>query len=258
MECECHWSSFVLGREANCIIKREFLDDSDEKCEASSFRRCIKMPVSNYYFTQEHSSMGFKLFLPNNYNDHEDQSFPLILFLHGIKRRGNDLSLLDDYGLLEVADQSVNFPYIVVAPQCPSDTYWPENRLIVLSLLNQILEKYQVDQNSIYLTGFSMGGNGVWDLAAKDEGLFAAAVPVSGWYEANAAIRLCTMPIWAFHGENDDIVSISSSETMVNAITEAGGAPLFTRYPGLTHNVMHETYTNPQLYDWLMRNKKQF
>ncbi len=216
------------------------------------------MSTTNQSFSKNSIKMGYKLFVPVEYEKLKNDSFPLFLFLHGIKKRGVDLSLLDGYGLLNVAEQTAGFSYIVAAPQCPADTYWPENRMTVMELLDEVIRNYRVDQSRIYLTGFSMGGNGVWDLAAKTKGIFAAAVPIAGWYETSEVGHLTSTPIWVFHGEDDDIVPISASESMVNAIMGIGGEPKFTRYPGLdhSHSVMIETYTNPELYIWLESHKK--
>lgn len=198
-------------------------------------------------------SMGYKLYLPSHYDDIQsaNKTFPLLLFLHGIRKRGDDLRLLDNYGLTDIAGKLENFPFIVVAPQCPADTFWPENRNLVLGLLDQVRNDYRVDRQRVFLTGFSMGGNGVWDLAANSENVFAAAVPLAGWYDTSAAIQFKSIRIWAFHGEDDDVVPISKTEEMVSAIKDAGGTPRFTRYPGLKHSIMEETYTKLELYKWL-------
>ncbi|WP_186438501.1 dienelactone hydrolase family protein [Cohnella terricola] len=216
------------------------------------------MPTTNHLFKSDIQEMGYKLFLPNGYVGNKNEFFPLILFLHGIKRRGNDLSLLDGYGLMQIAEQDPGFNYIVITPQCPINTFWPENHLILVELVNRLIREYRVDQSRIYLTGFSMGGNGVWDLAAKTRGLFAAAVPIAGWYESNEAQNLTHIPIWVFHGEKDDVVPVSYSESMVNAIKRIDGDIKFTRYSDFdhSHNVMKETFTNPELYSWLEMNKK--
>ena len=48
------------------------------------------------------------------------------------------------------------------------------------ALLDEIAEKYKVDQDRIYLTGLSMGGFGTWALAAYQPNRFAAIVPICG------------------------------------------------------------------------------
>ena len=47
-------------------------------------------------------------------------------------------------------------------------------------LLDEIVEKYKVDQDRIYVTGLSMGGFGTWSLAGYTPERFAAIAPICG------------------------------------------------------------------------------
>ncbi|GIQ69665.1 hypothetical protein XYCOK13_24890 [Xylanibacillus composti] len=165
--------------------------------------------------------------------------------------------MLDDYGLIRVAEREAAYRYAVVAPQCPADLMWPDIRQSTLSILDAVIKKHAIDKGRVFLTGFSMGGNGVWDLAAKTNGIFAAAAPIAGWYNKDEAVHLTSIPIWAFHCEEDDVVPITETESMVQALTDHKGSPRFTRYQGFghQHSVMYETYSNPALYTWFERNR---
>src|ERR1700683_2862705 len=46
--------------------------------------------------------------------------------------------------------------------------------------LEQSVKEFHGDRERVYLTGLSMGGYGVWDLAAKYPRKFAAYVPICG------------------------------------------------------------------------------
>ena len=52
------------------------------------------------------------------------------------------------------------FPFIVVSPQCPEDKVLESVELT--ALLDEIVEKYKVDKDRIYVTGLSMGGYTPW------------------------------------------------------------------------------------------------
>ncbi|MCI3919450.1 dienelactone hydrolase family protein [Paenibacillus sp. TRM 82003] len=216
------------------------------------------MTISNHLFVNSNTEMGYKMFVPPEYAEQGDDSYPLILFLHGIKKRGTDLSLLDHYGLLKIAEEAKDFPYLVLIPQCPLDTNWSHNRNTVLELLQAVIREFRVDERRIFITGFSMGANGVFDYVANTNQLFAAAVPIAGWCDNGMAKHLLDTSWWLFHGEIDDKVPVSGSESIANAMMNLGGNPRFTRYPDLDHDhkIMHVTYTNPELYEWLNGNKK--
>lgn len=212
------------------------------------------MTITNHVFDKEitiKAKIGYKLFVPQQYDS--IKSWPLIVFLHGIKKRGSDISVLDNYGLLKYAMNNPEFPFLVLAPQCPSNAYWPVVRNEVICLINQVQSDYSVDRRKVYVTGFSMGGNGAWDLAVYTSGIFSAAVPIAGWYEKEAA-SLINIPVWAFHGEDDDVVPLSGSTDMVSAMKDTGKEVELTRYPGMKHEheVMNITFSNPELYKWLL------
>lgn len=218
------------------------------------------MPIENrklYAEIRKSVAIGYQIFLPAGYEENLDKSWPLILFLHGIKKRGDDLQLLDNYGLTWIADRKKDFPFIVLTPQCPSLSLWPLERDAVLALMDEIICTHRVDSERVYLTGFSMGGHGAWDLAAYAAERFAAVAPLAGWYYEENAVMLKDMPIWTFHGEEDDVVPVSRSRIMADAIEALEGNIKFTAYPGLNHFIMDETYGNPELYQWMLIHKRK-
>ncbi|SFT21606.1 Phospholipase/Carboxylesterase [Paenibacillus sp. BC26] len=202
-------------------------------------------------------SIGYQLFLPSAYDEQEEKDWPLIVFLHGINRRGEDLSALDGYGLPAIAESRGIFKFVVAAPQCGTHSFWPIERDGVMAMIDHLVASCRIDERRIYLTGFSMGGNGAWDLAARYPERFAAVAPLSGWYQPEAAALLKDVPIWAFHGEDDDVVPVSGSRDMVQALQAIGGNIAFTSYPRLKHSIMSETYRNTELYQWFLRHERR-
>ncbi|OCT17265.1 hypothetical protein A8709_27445 [Paenibacillus pectinilyticus] len=215
------------------------------------------MPVTSHRFCQDippNSSLNYQLFVPHDFELKSEQQYPLFVFLHGIKKRGDDISVLNKYGLTWIAESKPDFPFIVVTPQCPADSNWTHVYQSVIALINEITTSYPVDTERMYLTGFSMGGNGTWDIAARSPELFSAIVPISGWYEPEKANLLKDVRIWAFHCVDDDVVRVSGTEEMVEAITNIGGNIKATYYSelGHSHTVMEKTFNNQELYDWLL------
>ena len=108
-------------------------------------------------------TMKYLLYLPKGYE--QKPSWPLVLFLHGAGERGDNLDLVKKNGLPQLIAAGKEFPFIVVSPQCPTDQSWEPFELT--ALLDDIVEKYKVDQDRVYVTGLSMGGFGTWALAAR-------------------------------------------------------------------------------------------
>jgi len=127
----------------------------------------------------------------------------------------------------------------------------------VAALLDEIIVNYQVDRDRIYLTGLSMGGYGTWTLAAAYPEKFAAIAPICGGGWPEDAARLKDLPIWVFHGAKDEAVPLERSEEMVKAVEDAGGKVKFTVYLDAEHDSWTATYGNPELYEWLLAQKRR-
>ncbi|MEQ8673063.1 MAG: prolyl oligopeptidase family serine peptidase [Aggregatilineales bacterium] len=200
--------------------------------------------------------MPYLLHLPDGYEETEE-SFPLILFLHGMGERGNDLDLLRTQGLAKKLDHQHDFPFIVVSPQCSLDSWWSLQIDVLIRLLDEIIATHRVDTTRVYLTGLSMGGYGTWALASSYPERFAAIAPICGgmdhWFDLETrAQALSKMPIWTFHGAADDVVPITLTERVIAAIEAAGGTVKYTIYPRVNHDSWTQTYANPELYTWFL------
>ena len=181
---------------------------------------------------------------------------PLVMFLHGAGERGNDLDLLKLHGIPKRLEQGQDFPFIALSPQCPKDSWWPLELEALKGLLDDIVSKHNVDKKRIYLTGLSMGGYGTWYLAGLYPKTFAAIAPICGGGDFVLGEQLTHMPIWAFHGDKDDVVPLSESQRMVDIVKKAGGKAKLTVYKNVGHDSWTKTYNNPKFYEWLLSHRK--
>ena len=196
--------------------------------------------------------LKYHLYLPKGYDVSSDKAWPVILFLHGAGERGDDLELVKIHGYRKMLQSRPDFPFILVSPLCPADSWWTERLDDLGALLDEVSATYRVDSRRIYLTGLSMGGQGAWYLALRYPDRFAAAAPICGWSIPYLGCKLKEMPVWAFHGERDRVVPPSQSEQMVAAIRECGGDARLTLYPEAGHDAWTATYTSPELYEWFL------
>ncbi len=196
--------------------------------------------------------LKYLLYLPKDYQSKD--SFPLLLFLHGAGERGDDLQLVKQNGPPKLIEAGQDLPFIVVSPQCPKEKWWESIELS--ALLDEIVEKYKVDQDRIYVTGLSMGGFGTWSLAAFSPDRFAAIVPICGGGDPQTTKRIVAIPAWVFHGAKDTVVPLDRSERMVEALKRNGGKARFTVYPEAGHDSWTATYANPEVFEWLLQQKR--
>ena len=163
--------------------------------------------------------LRYLLYLPNDYD--KKGNWPLMLFLHGAGERGDNLELVKKHGPPKLIEEGKAFPFVVVSPQCPEDRWWEPVSLS--ALLDEIVGKYKIDKDRIYVTGLSMGGFGTWSLATYAPRRFAAIVPICGGGEPITAQMLASVPAWVFHGGKDPVVPLARSQGMVDAMKRAGG-----------------------------------
>lgn len=228
----------------------------------------------------KYRTMPFRLFVPEGY--HPNKSYPLVLFLHGGGERGDDniKQLINNdcaifWARPENQSKSQTF---VLAPQSRS---LPEggfgitrdmNNNIDLSrvfefsndlqiayeILQKVKSNYHIDEKRIYATGISQGSFGTYSLNIKYPNLFAAMVPIAGGGNPQEAQVLVKKPLWNFHAEGDQIIPVSFSRNIIEAIIDTGGKPIYTEYPA-KYNYNHASwvpaYKNPRLFDWVMKQE---
>jgi predicted peptidase len=220
-------------------------DQPAQAQSAQTFKRQITKTVTGNYL----------LYIPADYKRDKHHPTPLLMFLHGSGERGDDLEMVKRHGPPKLIAAGHAFPFIVVSPQCPSDSRgWDTDML--MGLLDEVSHNYTVDPDRIYLTGLSMGGFGTWQLAIDHPDKFAAIAPICGAADSRNAAKIKDLPIWVFHGAKDETVSIEPDKAMVAALKALGSTVKFTVYPDLGHDSWTVTYDNPDLYTWLLQQKR--
>jgi len=196
--------------------------------------------------------------LPEGYVFDDKKKWPLIVYLHDANSRGRDLNKLKEQGLTMLVEKGARLPFIVVSPQCPQDDWWDSRWMTetLNVLLDEVQTRFKVDAERIYLTGWSMGANGVWSLAMAYPERFAAIAPVAGKGDPKRGTRLGALPTWIFHGAADKTVLPEESQNMADAINNAGGEAELTLIPNADHEIWPGVYNNPKLFDWFLKHKR--
>lgn len=186
----------------------------------------------------------------------KSEKVPLIVQLHGAGERGagrEDLEKVDVHGFSKYL-KNAEHDCIVIMPQCPIDSFWAARVESIVKFIEHLIKEFNVDEDRVYLTGLSMGGYGTWFASMARPDLFAAIAPVCGGGMAwNAGVL--KMPVWAFHGAVDPVVSVSQSDEMVSKLKELGADVTYTRIDGVGHNVWEHAY-NKELLEWLLSKKR--
>ncbi len=199
-------------------------------------------------------TFGYILYLPDHYN--AEKSYPLILCLHGAGERGNgtsDLERVNVHGIARYLQEGrMNFEAIALCPQCPEGQVWNQRVYDLKALVDTVANAYSVDKKRMTITGLSMGGYGTWEMAMTYPDAFAAFAPICGGGMAWRTTALKGKSIWAFHGNEDSTVDISSSIDMVKGARKNGANVRFTIFDGVGHNSWESAYEDTRVVDFLL------
>ena len=250
------------------ILARLVLGGDLVMCDEANLRGQLD---SRVYRDEAGESIPYRLFVPPGYDP--QKKYPLVLFLHGAGERGADNEAqLNHPEVLRFVTDEAN-PCFLVAPQCARGRKWvevpwdfrkphetpekpsPAVRL-TMELVDALEKEFSIDQRRRYVTGVSMGGFGTFDLLVRRPHYFAAAIPICGGADESRAKEMARIPIWAFHGEKDPAVPAIRSRSAVESLKAAGGDPKYTEYESLGHNVWSRAYHEPELRDWLFRQRR--
>lgn len=217
-------------------------------------------------------ALNYRLYSPKLI---KNNTYPLVIYLHGGAERGadNKKQITSSYaGTWIKSDFQKKNPCYVLAPQCPKGMEWvtirpksipyghyqqdrfPEGDEMksIISLINTMIKEKPIDINRIYISGFSMGGTGTWDIITRHPNIFAGALIASGETDTSKAYLIKDIPIWSFSGEDDTIVYPEVSEKMVNAVNRSGGNAKFTLFKNTGHNPSGSLAFNyPGAREWL-------
>jgi len=225
---------------------------------AETSRQTVKALPAAVAAKTDNLNDKFWLYFPERYAESKEK-LPLIIYLHGSSRRGREVEQVKANGLPPVLDDKDDFDFIVASPQAlakyPWQQCWRPHDLILL--LDHLLENYRIDPTRVYLTGLSMGGYGTWACIAEHSDRFAAAVPICGGGDPKWGKQIGDLPVWAFHGEADNIVPVRRSIEMVDAVNAAGGKARLTKYPDVGHDSFTQTYANPEVFQWMLKQVRE-
>lgn len=112
-----------------------------------------------------------------------------------------------------------------------------------------------IDEDRIYLTGFSMGGFGAFSLASRIPDLWAACVPVCPRIPQDFRMRNCTnVPLWIHTGQNDHRLPPEPCAMLYKKSQEVGISDwLYTEHKGMGHSF---NINWKDIEAWLLRHRR--
>lgn len=239
--------------------------------------------------TVDSSSIDYRLFIPENYDS--TVKYPFIIIFMGATYSDDDYFAGWDNSksIFPFADSlnQKNNPCFILVPGLPhanADWWAPAVDLPTRKIFFSTIEKYSIDENRLYITGFSLGGIQTIFGLEYNIGVFAAAIPMCSHYVPEKVNAFKDVPVWNFHGQKDGTVDIKHSREFMGRYEElnskiiytnskyrqeinlsddqiknhilAHSSPFYTEYPNGGHDVWTEAYNNPLMQDWLFSKYK--
>ena len=172
--------------------------------------------LEDLYEDKMHSNgLPYHIYIPEKLE--KNKAYPLVIFLHGYSDLSIDTHKGFPKGVWSLPLVQTEHPHILLIPRYRTfDDMWIQDnyRNMVIETIDDLIEEYNlnvktpnIDINRLYLTGFSQGGMGTWNYIRNFPNKFAAAAPLSGFFEGpknkEEADIIKHIPIWIFNGDKD-------------------------------------------------------
>jgi len=233
----------VVGRQPEDVRKFIAGDDAYEPFRPGRIERQVRITDAA---DKKQYHVSFTVLVPGQYRP--DRPWPAVLAAHG--QYGDGQGFARTAGRLLGADAD---KYIIVAPTMPGPRAYngrSYQEQAYLKPLDWVCRHMNVDDDRVYVTGYSQGGHCTWHLATMFPRRFAGAVAMAGtpWFEgaphtANLYLEnISSLPFWSIWGELDRPAPPAIGQMQLNRAAAARmgemNNKLFrgTELPGVGHD----------------------
>ena len=123
-------------------------------------------------------------------------------------------------------------------------------------ILDKVIDTNPIDINRVYVLGLSMGGFGVWDALQRRPYFFAAGVPICGGGDISKSKIISHIPIWAWHGDKDDVIHVNRSRDMYQNLKKHNSNIKYSEIKNRGHDVWLDAWDSKELWDWIYRQNR--
>lgn len=196
-------------------------------------------------------------------------AYPLVVFLHGHTDRTLGVHGGFPKGIWSLPMVQAPHPHVLFVPRHRTDDdSWTDTRYrsMVMEALDDLVAELNddpdlpdIDPDRIYLTGFSLGAKGVWNYIRRYPNRFAAASPLSGYFDGpqyeSEAREIKHIPVWIFNGDGDD--GVEGSRASYRALRAVGAADVtYHEFAGHGHVIDDFAFFTEGFMDWLFAQSR--
>ena len=218
-----------------------------------------------------------RCYLPLNYDP--AKKWPLVVYLHGYNQ--DNPEYINWWSVDKRHDPSTDkHGVIFIEPHGRGNTqYLGIGDRDVLKCIEMAKQKFNVNDDQVYLTGSSMGGFGTWNVATRHPELFAAIAPIYGGSDYHVNVSpdnikkmssweiflidkssstsqlesLVNIPILVSHGDQDQSVDVNLSRYLVRMLQRWDYDVRYIEVPGKGHE---ELGLWDRIIPWMLEHKR--
>jgi membrane-associated protease RseP (regulator of RpoE activity) len=206
-------------------------------------------------------SRPFHLYVPSSYEP--KKRLPVLINLHGAVSRPTLLSgELKEFR--EMWSPQAN-EYIQILPLGQAGCeWWSEvGASAILGALEVVKKRCNVDENRIYLTGFSDGGSGAFYIALYHSTPFAAFAPLNGFVgvaemsgEQVHLPDISNKPLYVVNCGQDRLYPAEEVSQFIDEMKKAGAKVTYKIYEKAGHDFSYGETEKPLIMDFFERNPR--
>jgi hypothetical protein len=206
-------------------------------------------------------STEYYLYTPSNMKPGE--KYPIALFMHGCCGESYQASLrntvdppLRMWHNFGANTQSI--PTYLISPA--TSRGWQQHFKNLKKVIDDLVDHHNGDPQRIYVTGFSMGGEGVFKIIQQYPDYFAAAIPMGMSFRGDS-VKIKDIPIWINQGETDwlsrhlkktveSVRRLNGDMNDTGAVWVTGVNPRYSNFKGVDHGVQWVAASTQDLTGW--------
>ena len=209
---------------------------------------------SNLKITHNGKNYPYALYLPESTGT--DEKIPLIVVLHGLGGSGANT--------LPAWVERFDKKFAVLCPTYPMGAWWalPAEEM-VLNLIDETRENYNIDSDRVFLAGLSNGAIGAYMIGMFYPDRFAGLIPIAGSITPrfmHFLVNLRNTPIYMIQGAHDPIFPIQLSRRIHKILSDMKYPVRYREHgeKGLAHggHFLPESEV-PAMVEWIGKQKRR-
>jgi predicted esterase len=244
----------------NQVLKRLQSAQVQHETVKSIFRARTKIKLSpaglqsNLKITHNGKNYPYALYLPESTGT--DEKIPLIVVLHGLGGSGANT--------LPAWVERFDKKFAVLCPTYPMGAWWalPAEEM-VLNLIDETRENYNIDSDRVFLAGLSNGAIGAYMIGMFYPDRFAGLIPIAGSITPrymHFLMNLRNTPVYMIQGAHDPIFPIKLSRRVHKILSDMKYPVIYREHAkkGLAHggHFLPESEI-PSMVEWISKQNRQ-